>query len=465
MKKRQPAAAASGAVLEGGFPEPAERKWIERGILLYLIFAAMAYLPEALNDILNARISYAKFSINEPLFGLNIRYFKDAILVLMTAAFFALDARKGERYRLSKWYLPVLLLIAYGTCVLVFREAGLNVYQVAAGGRSLLLIVFCLKAAVYSGRPAFVRRLCRCAGWLLVIEFAVLVAQYVLFTGRFGVVNPFSLRLIGTFGGISISGYMALGSSILLYSSRGQLDRTMQRLSPLLQLLCLGIAGISGTRSAIIGCFLILFFLLVEKAFGGRKLPGKSLLMPAVVCFSMLVLTAGIQAATLMADRGSIVEAQVKGGRIDMVTGFFTDNPLSVVLFGDGIGYGTNSGVNLNKQLDVELEHKIMDGTINSILTQYGLFVLFLLAAAAIAAAPAVLRRLKGQSMQLYVLLVVNVVLCISTNILEQFVYLFLLALSAAVLARRNQQAAAEEEPSQGTEGLLSRGRMKESLT
>ncbi|MGU3569681.1 hypothetical protein, partial [Paenibacillus sp. A51L] len=80
-------------------------------------------------------------------------------------------------------------------------------------------------------------------------------------------------------------------------------------------------------------------------------------------------------------------------------------------------------------------------------------------------AAPAVLRRLKGQSMQLYVLLVVNVVLCISTNILEQFVYLFLLALSAAVLARRNQQAAAEEDPSTGTESLLSRGRMKESLT
>ncbi|SDT17682.1 hypothetical protein SAMN05444162_3323 [Paenibacillaceae bacterium GAS479] len=409
--------------------------WARRGLIAYLIFAAMAYLPEALNDMVNARISYAKFALNEPIFGPSIRYVKDILMIALLGLFFWMDVRKQERYRLAAHYLPVLLLLFYGSSVLVFREAGLNLYQVAAGGRSLLLILFCVKAVGYiRGQTEFIRMLARCLGWLILIEFAVLAVQYVLFTGRFGVVNPFSLRLIGTFGGISIAGYMALGSSIFLYAARAVVGNIQRRLGPMLQLLCLCIAGMSGTRSAIIGCFLVVFFLVVETVFKGRKRPGSVYLTPAIICFSLLALMGGVQAATLMADRGSIVEAQVEGGRIDMLTGFFTSNPLSVVLFGDGLGYGTNSGVNLNKQMEVELEHQIMDGTFNSILTQFGLVTLALLFFAAIAAAPGLLQRMQGKSIQLYVIVVVNLVLCISTNILEQFVYLFLLSACWAVL-------------------------------
>ena len=434
----RPSRSPAVPALKAGADKPALEIWVQRGIMLYLIFAAMAYLPEALNDMLNMKISYAKFALNEPLFGLNIRYVKDVLIMLMTILFFIVDVRKGERYRLAKWYLPVLMLITYGSSVLVFRESGLNIYQVAAGGRSLLLIVFCLKVTGYiRGQTDFIRRLASCVAWLLAVEFVVLAIQYMLFTNRFGVVNPFSLRLIGTFGGISISGYMALGSAIFLYVARPYLTRAQRRLNPLLQFICLGIAGISGTRSAIIGCFLILFFLLVERMTGGGKRIGKGMLTPAIICFSLLVLMTGVQAATLMADRGSIVEAQVQGGRIDMITGFFQENPLSVVMFGQGIGYGTNAGVNLSKQMDLELKNEIMDGTFNSILTQYGLTVMALLVAGAILYSPVLLRRMQGRSLQLYVLIVVNLVLCISTNILEQFVYLFLLAVSAVIMATK----------------------------
>ncbi|MCM3748266.1 hypothetical protein M3223_12970 [Paenibacillus pasadenensis] len=419
---------------------PSERRltaedWLRRGLLVYLIFAAMAYLPEALNDIVNARISYAKFALGEPIFGPSVRYVKDILMVALLGLFFWMDVQKQERYRLAAHYLPILLLLLYGTSVLAFREAGINVYQVAAGGRSLLLVLFCIKAVGYiRGQKEFIRSIASCLGWLILIEFIVLGIQYALFTGRFGVVNPFSLRLIGTFGGISIAGYMALGSSMFLYAARSLLGQTQRRLGPVLQLLCLGIAGMSGTRSAIIGCFLIVFFLVVEAVFSGRKRPGSVYLTPAIVCFSILALMGGVQAATLMADRGSIVEAQVQGGRIDMLTGFFTNNSLSVVLFGDGIGYGTNSGVNLNKQMDVQLDHQIMDGTFNSILTQFGLVTLAALIAAVIISAPGLIRSMQGKSIQLYVFIIVNLVLCISTNILEQFVYLFLLAACWAVL-------------------------------
>ncbi|PLT47324.1 hypothetical protein B8V81_1548 [Paenibacillus pasadenensis] len=424
--------------------------WARRGLIAYFIFASMAYLPEALNDIANMRVSYAKFAIGEPLFGPSLRYVKDILMVALLGLFFWIDMRRQERYRLAAHYLPVILLLLYGTAVLAYRESTVNLYQVAAGGRSLLLILFCVKAiGLMRGRPEFIRALARCIGWLLLVEFIVLAIQYALFTSRFGVVNPFSLRLIGTFGGISLAGYLALGSAMILYAARPRLGRVQRRLGPLLQLLALGVAGMSGTRSAIIGCFLIVFFLLVEKVLLGRKRPGSAYLTPAIICFSLLALTGGVQAATLMADRGSIVEAQVEGGRIDMLTGFFTSNPLSVVLFGDGIGYGTNAGVNLNKQLEVELDHQIMDGTFNSILTQYGLLSLSLLLAAAIAAAPGLLRKLRSRSLQLYVFVVVNFVLCISTNILEQFVYLFLLAACWAVLT--------DGEPSRSASGALGR--------
>ncbi|MBW7476722.1 hypothetical protein K0T92_18550 [Paenibacillus oenotherae] len=427
-------------------------------LVLFIVFTVIPYLPEAITDLINNKVSYAKFRINQPIFGLNIRYVKDGLLFMLMCLFVIMDAREKKRNHLFLTYYPFLLLVIYGASVLGFFYQRVDLFLIAAGTRSVLLFLFCLKAAKFLKSIHAFGLMKRTVTILLLVEFIVLLLQYYVYTNNYGYANPVSLRLIGTFGGISVAGYFALGCSIFYYLLGVKLNIGVKSMIAL-QTLCLLTAAFSGTRSALMGVMLVIFFSAGRRLIHGRTDRRQSLLLISLSIVIGIGLIGISKLVNVLADRGDLLETQLESGRIELFKSLFNQN-LENILFGNGIGYGTNAAVNLNRQFEAGVNAIILDGTINSILAQYGLLVLLVAGLIYLHFLFQFVRTGRIYGFDLFAVTLVNGILMFSTNIFEQGTYLLMLTISTSLALaplHDNDKAAAKgtASPESSSERLM----------
>ena len=84
-----------------------------------------------------------------------------------------------------------------------------------------------------------------------------------------------------------------------------------------------------------------------------------------------------IMFATNMAGRGNILQVQLESGRLLILKNLLLNPSLINLLFGYGIGAGSNTDAILN-QTQENAYNNILDGTFNVIIYQYGLIGLIL---------------------------------------------------------------------------------------
>lgn len=411
-------------------------------LILFLIASAMPFLPEALNNIIQGKNANIGFVINEPLFGVKFRYIKDIIMILLLGLIFLHDLK------LSKWsphsrtllfYFVIALLIVCGYSVMYYQINSTNILQAAAGIRPILLFAVCYKSLQFFKGEGFIKAFSKTLVWLVVLELIIILAQYYTSSKIYGFQNPLSLRLIGTFGGISIAGYFALGASCYFFINQKQF-----KVTPLLQTFCMVIAGLSGTRSAMIGCSIIIAASVIRSVLLklNRSYHKNNSLLISITSFGLIGGYFLIGLIGKLSERGSIVGAQANGGRIDFLISIFANSSATQIIFGNGLGYGTNTAVTLNREFQSGLDSKVMDGTINSILTQFGVLGMIIAGVLFFFFSVKLFRNNKGRYLDIGAILVVTLLMCITTNIFEQFTFLSLLSITYYTLQKEKQHGS-----------------------
>lgn len=127
------------------------------------------------------------------------------------------------------------------------------------------------------------------------------------------------------------------------------------------QLILLAIIVLTDSRSA-----MVIFFVTALWGFLIRvKLSRKQRTLLNFVCI-VFVLPVAVLIANNISVRGNIIAQNIKGGRLQILIRFFQQNLLSI-LFGGGLGYGTNTAVTIGSA------DLVVDGTINALLYQFGI--------------------------------------------------------------------------------------------
>ncbi|MDO7907192.1 hypothetical protein Q5741_12305 [Paenibacillus sp. JX-17] len=410
--------------------------------LLFLIFIVIPFLPQAVYNIMNHGLAHIKFYEQGSFLNLNFRFVKDVIMIVLLGLFLLHDLimikTEPNRWRLIPYYL-LAALTAYGVCVMNFQEQNVSMVQVVAGIRSLLLVLLCYKVLRYLQEPKFRQKFNITLAVLIVVEFVVLLLQYITFFQVYGLTNPFSLRLIGTYGSFSTAGYFGLGASCYIFMSRSF------RFTPVLQVLCFAICMFSGTRSALLGVTIIMAITLFRKLLESSTTSHKRDLYMILLSLGSVGSYFLIQFMSMISERGSIVGAQVEGGRIEIFLRVFKENTLAELIFGKGMGFGTNAVVNTIKETSGTYDRsQIMDGTLNSLLVQYGLILVALLCLYLLHVYVVHFKTYNTRRLEMVTLVLVCLLMCSAINIFEQFTFLFLFFVSFYLVRIDPQPASIE---------------------
>lgn len=125
------------------------------------------------------------------------------------------------------------------------------------------------------------------------------------------------------------------------------------------QLMLLAIIVLTDSRSAMVIFFItVLFGFLIRIKVSKKPMLNFVLIIPA--------LPVAVEIANNISARGNIIVQNIEGGRLQILIRFFQQNLLSI-LFGGGLGYGTNTAVTIGST------DLIVDGTVNTLLYQFGI--------------------------------------------------------------------------------------------
>ncbi|MFD0671317.1 hypothetical protein [Cohnella sp. GCM10027633] len=410
-------------------------KLIRRLILLFIVFSAIPFLPEALTDIALGSASYAKFT-NESLLPIDLQYAKDFLLGLLLLVIILRDfLRRSLRTTIALGY-TMLLIAVYGTYVLTSDDNTFRISMVLAGARPLFLLMLCFKLKEFLSDRHFISALLRTLKAIIALEWAVISAQYFIFIHLYGATNPFSLRLIGTFGSFSIAGYFAVGCACILYmlQNRAFLARAQTRFVSGWMVACFMIASLSGTRTAIFGCLLVLLASWARSLLSRGDRRRNRMLLTGMLFLSAAGMYYLLQLVSLAANRGSVIESQWDAGRVSIIANHFANSSLFQILFGKGIGYGTNMSVMLESQYGMDLGTEIVDGTLNSIIMQYGVVMMTFAVLWTALWASNTLRTSKAEKGDALVIASIGLLMCMATNIFEQYSFLVLFSVSCYLI-------------------------------
>ncbi len=395
--------------------------------ILFLIFSVLPFLPEAVYSIINNIYVNHHFQLENynhlPDF-LNFKYIKDYLMVLILVLI-NIDFLVNRKFNSSSIFLifSLGLILAYGATVSIFIHNQYSIFQFLAGIRPVVLILLCfqiLKYINYSNLNSLYRTIL----FLLYTQFIIITLQYVVFINHFGVVNPMSIRMIGTFGGIANVAYFALIVSVIVLLVHTFNDSIMKiRYNTLNLFICFLVIFFSGTRAALIGVSIIIFIYIFS--LGRKKVTkNKQYLTLAVSVSLVFIFFLLVEVASALSGRGSMLVQQASGGRVDFFLSFFRDSTNLEIFFGQGLGVGTNTAVLLDQRLGSLIDTRWMDGTFNVVVMQFGLFALVSFIIIYIFWSVCMLKMSKGNILLASGLIITNTIMSLTMNIFELFAYL-----------------------------------------
>ena len=341
-------------------------------ILFYfmLCFSCIAYVGYYIfaNQYgVSLMISYSRSSqqmmATHNLLILIARFGKDVVAVLL----FLVETLSMNRTRRANVFVIMVGIVSYGTIVAIFNGATVDI--ILSGYRMVLyftalLMFFCKKTEPRLSINMFLRVII----CLLVINTVIACSQAFDCVGfNLGLIGQGSYRFMGLFPAAAAYAFFCLGTALFAYCV--ELDAQSYHVNCKL-IFVLAFIGcyVSGTRSSMINMLFVLFAYFIKNT--NMKVAQKIVLSAVLI---VPVLFFAVQFANGIANRGSIIENALSGGRISVFLDTFLNQSLLHLVFGNGIGAGSNSAAVLGELTQVNSIAVILDGTFTTILYQFGI--------------------------------------------------------------------------------------------
>ena len=354
------------------------KKIINKVFILLIISLNMAYLPQAIIAIINkiplvSSITYSHEYISAGLrnnFPL-IRYSKD-IFILMLFILMIFDAIKKRK--ISKKVLTIIIVIVFiVTPLSIFSlmiSDEFNIYMIIAGIRIVIfpitIIMFVLQYLEYKNIETIYKVLMI----ILKIIFMVTLFQAFIIITKLHTFNIVKYRLIGTFAASGLLGLFGVGIIIFIILYKLRINSSIN--IKLNSILVAFIIYASGTRTSMVIYCIILFSYIYSRNINKRNNYKLTSLFIILLFFVGIIV---LNISEVLADRGDAISAQFNNGRVTFILEYLKECNLKEILFGKGIGFGTNTALSMLKETFIDSTTKVMDGTINILITQFGIII------------------------------------------------------------------------------------------
>lgn len=348
-----------------------EKSEIEKKMFyLMLFFSSISYLGYyiyAKNHGVLLLVSYtrsgeAMMQMSNLLF-LIIRFGKDicAVVLLLLEILFM---NKSHRANI---FIIMFSIIAYGTIVALFNGAPINMIFV---GYRMVIYFGVLVMLFYSRKKAFLslNYLLKLIIVALMLNTVIAIIQACDAVGsNITLIGQGSYRFMGLFPAAAAYAYFSFGAALFAYCTEFQTKKYHTQCLVIFMISLIA-CYISGTRSSIINLLLVIYVYII-KQINIKTLFKKIILMLSAIPILLLI----IQISSNIANRGSIMENALSGGRLSIFIDSLFNQSLINIILGNGIGVGSNSAATF-AELNSINNIIILDGTFNTIIYQFGTF-------------------------------------------------------------------------------------------
>lgn len=338
--------------------------------LLSTIFSYLGYYLYSTVNQINVILEYGNYSSvmnGAGSIAAIMRFSKEVIIVLMLI-YSCLRIK-------TKKQIKILLLfsvwVLYG--ILLSLISGYSCLTIIAGVHSYMFIIVlvfgynCFESRAISLQ--IIKNIIFCGAVINCI--ASIDQAFRLLGTNFELIGSGSYRFPGIFGAVGMSSefdvIVALFSCIL-----DVIKNNDRKYSIFLFIISFISAIFSGARSAILNILIIGLVWLFLK--NHMTQINKAVL---IGIFGAVMIPLFIIVITNFADRGNILDVQLKSGRLHILIDILKSGNVYELIFGRGIGVGSNSDVLLQRSATIG-SGRILDGTFNLIMYQYGLFGIFI---------------------------------------------------------------------------------------
>lgn len=376
--------------------------------LLYAsVFSYLFYTVEAIRTKTQILWTYASARINISAPGIYFVYIKDFLTIIL---FLALFQKKGK---ITKPVVIFCGIIIYGIIILLVNDLNLN--YIIAGFRALLYFIVALMVAkemVYDGDVAKTIERINRAVYICVIIESIVVAIQISISSAWMQIGTGGYRFCGTFGNAAAMGAFCISALfVMLVYSQKICSTGLFCIG--CGLLCVFLSIASGSRMSMMLTWIT--FLAVLNDYLGKKVKIKK--RDRIIFLLIVAIMVASPMYTYMIERTGRGELMDSGStRSDLLLSLLSDDsePLSLI-FGHGLGYGTNAAVNMEIK-----DSPILDGTFTTILAQFGLIGLVTFFLLSIKIYAKLFRYNKDNLIVPTIALVDYSVMCITINIFEQ---------------------------------------------
>lgn len=343
-----------------------------------------------------------------------VRFLKDILIVVLFIWSTMLIKNKKQIY------FVVYSMFFYFFGIFIAIVNGYNAGTIISGIRSYLYPIFLtIFFSVIDDESLSVDSILTIITFGCLANLVIVVEQAVRGTnGNLLLSGQGNYRFPGLFGGVNgLSGF-AIAASIFVFivDYKIKLNRVYVLF---IYTVSLVFSILGGARSGIIN-ILIVFYIWVINATDFKY--KQKVLLTALI--SILAIPAIILFSSNLAGRGNILQVQLESGRLNILANILKNSSLFQLVFGRGIGVGSNSSVTLNQLIGTG-EGRILDGTFNVILYQYGLIGIVIFAFIFLL----LFKKMNKVNNLLLKLLLIGTILlqCLTGNIFETFAFLVLI--------------------------------------
>lgn len=406
------------------------RKYIERLFYTLIYLLAFSNIPQAIIAIINrvpliSSMSYSFQYIERGLpndFPL-IRFGKDILIVLLLILMIIQIIKKGiKKFDLFILIILLAMVLPLGIFSLMFSDE-FNIFYVIAGFRILLyLLTFILFFNNYFDYKIS-KNIIKHLDNIIIIELIIIIFHSLQVIQYFHTINLVKYRLIGTFQSSGLLGQFGLLYATFKCLHLKRMNNRDIKLIAIAGILCL----VSGTRITIV---LYLVVLMSAIFIFNTNIKNNYKLFYANKFIYVVIASFSLNMVEKLAERGDAFAAQFENGRIGVILNYIKECSIKELVIGKGIGFGTNASVSFKGNIEqlVNSQSSTMDGTINIIITQFGLiitsmFIIFLILSIF------KIIKLRVNSEKKFMLIVVISIIILVGNILEQYLALLIIFL------------------------------------
>ena len=417
------------------------RTIIKNTFILLLVFVNIAYLPQAIIAIINKvpLISSINYSYEYISLGLSndfplIRYSKDILIILLFLCISIDIIKRKQINKLSFAFFGCisLFLVPFSLLSLMLSDE-FSIFMIISGIRVIIFPITIVVFVVSYLDDEFINTIYKVLINILKLIFIITLLQSIIIISNYGTFNIAKYRLIGTFAGSGLLGLFGVGmmAFIIIYKININNNIKIVRYSILIAFIIYA----SGTRTA-----MILYSILLFSYFYYVKInKDKSLKLTNLFIFlSLTLIFIALKLAEFIADRGSAISAQFEGGRATFIIEYLNSSNLKEILFGKGIGFGTNTALSMIRDVATNSESstRVMDGTINILITQFGLIITIIICLLYLHIVKQILNTAISNEIKI-AFIVTNIIIIVIGNVLEQFSFQLLFIINHILILKK----------------------------